>query len=174
MHTISINSFLNNSFSKFSEKELLHATGDTGATGATGPTGPGVPLQLFLYQIASAGDTGEFTLGSATFRMEFISTSTMSLSIYATLPALTIDLFLFTINTGGTETFSHGNYVLTPTALLVAPTISTISEGTTTVLLRQQDPDTFLWTLYKVHIFASGGGLSTTVWVEEIYTNQPL
>jgi hypothetical protein len=112
-------------------------------------------------------------VGYVTFHLSFANTLSLALTIFATVPAVLIDFYRYTDHIGGVEAFSRDQYTLTPSSLSVDPTIYSTSNETNITMLRQQDPNTLLWSLYSIEMFASAGGAITTVWVNQLYVDQP-
>ena len=125
-----------------------------------------------IYGMSTIGSSEEFTVGFVTFRMFYKAIDFLSMLIFATVPTVIIDFLCFSTQSEG-ETYSKNNYTLTPVVFPVYTIVNNTSTEKNTILFRQQDPDTLLWSLHEIQIFVSANGARTTIWVEEIYTGQP-
>lgn len=147
--------------------------GPIGPTGPTGPKGSNSSLDVYNYNLSTSGSSEEFTVGFVTFRVSYTSVNFLSMFIFAATAKVRIDFLHFISCSQGVKTYSKNNYMLTPAALPLDRLVCSISTETNTTLLRQQNPKTQLWSLHKIQFFVSANGARATIWIEEIYVDQP-
>jgi hypothetical protein len=72
----------------------------------------------------------------------------------------------------GIDSAHWDNTTITTTPLLIDETVLNSTNEFHMTRIRQQDPVTGLWSVYVVHLFASGLGKRTDVWVQQIGTER--
>lgn len=142
-------------------------------TAATGPTGPaGAALTVYNYNLSTSRSSETFTVGQINFVLSYSTSTALSLSVYASVASVPVDFRHTTIyGSGAFEVYQINNGTITSTPTVVDSLTFNTTEETNTTLLRQQDTNTGLWSLHSINILSSAGGLRTTVWIEQIYTD---
>ena len=174
-------------------------TGATGPTGSTGPnpevtvsedtpttykvnfksgdqnvTSPNLRSTILVYNadLSASGNVLNIPLGKLILTAQYTSTTSIQLSVRsanASVPVLT-DIRRTSIYDSAaveSQTFNNTNV---STKLVLDDTVYSQSQETHWMRIRQQDPDTRLWSLCEVKTFASQNGSRTSIWVVWIYT----
>lgn len=71
-----------------------------------------------------------------------------------------------TIFNGSSIESQTNNNTSVSTRIVLDDLMYSQSQESHTILIRQQDPDTKLWSLCEIHSFISNGGARTSVWVQ--------
>ncbi len=113
-------------------------------------------------------------MGDVIYRLEVVNTAELRLLILpATAPVL-IDLKRFgQYDTAGLDATTLDNFTLS-TSVNIDTVIFNSSREMHRTWLRQQSPETGLWSLDEIDLFVSNGSARITIWVYQIFTNVSL
>ncbi|WP_394524610.1 hypothetical protein [Lacrimispora sp. JR3] len=104
------------------------------------------------------------TVGNVIYRLSYGAADYISISILPVSGSVLIDLKRSSQYDGTIDASTLNNYTLSSIQSLDSIVYNS-SREMHRVWLRQQDPDTSLWSLYEIDTFSSASGARTTVWV---------
>ncbi|MDO5389188.1 MAG: collagen-like protein, partial [Clostridia bacterium] len=128
--------------------------------------------KYYNYDLSNAGSSAAITIGKLLFTVQYNSSSAIRLIISpadVSVPILA-DIRRTSIYDGGSIESSTYNNTSVTGNIVIDDVVYSQSQETHTTRIRQQDPDTGLWSMCVVSTFPSNGGARTTVWVDWIYT----
>jgi len=141
--------------------------GPAGPQGEPGPAGASgaAPIIVKRLDLSASGSVGEITIDNVIYRLSYGSSSGISASIGPVSDTVVIDMKRATQYDGGSiEGSTYNNYSLASFQTFDS-LIYTDSREMHRIWIRQQDPETTLWSLHEIKTFSSNGGARTTVWV---------
>ena len=126
------------------------------------------PLDEYHVDLSASGSTLNIPLGSLILTYQNTTSSSVRISVAAkdtAAPVLT-DIRRITIfNAGSIESQTFNNTTVS-TRLVLDDLVYSQSQESHSMLIRQQDPATKLWSLCEIHSFISNGGARTSIWVQ--------
>lgn len=126
------------------------------------------PLDEYHVDFSASGSTLNIPLGSLILTYQNTTSSSVRISVAAkdtAAPVLT-DIRRITIfNAGSIESQTFNNTTVS-TRLVLDDLVYSQSQESHSMLIRQQDPATKLWSLCEIHSFISNGGARTSIWVQ--------
>ncbi|SDN04633.1 hypothetical protein SAMN04488502_1111, partial [Dendrosporobacter quercicolus] len=148
-------------------------TGSTGAQGDIGPTGASgiAPIAVYNTNLSASGSSFDVPVGNISYQLQYSTSSSLSLSVSALVSSITVDIKRSSQYDSAVEGTSLNGVTLTPTSVQLDSLIYSNSNEMHRTWIRQQDPDTSLWSLYEIDLFASVAGARTSIWVYLIYEN---
>ena len=133
----------------------------------------GTSRTVYHFNMETVNTVREIPVGNVIYRMESINANALRLDLLpadAATPIL-IDVKRFSqYDTGGVQGPSVDTYTLSGTLVLDTEVLNSSREYHITEI-RQQDPDTALWSTCEVHLFLSGVNSRIDVWVDWISTD---
>lgn len=133
-------------------------------------TTPNLKTNYTVYS-ANLKDTGsylEVPVGNIIYRIEYSTALDLRLKLKAAgETSINADIKKFSqYNATANESVSNDSYTLTSTFLTIDSNIYHSSNEYHITRIRQQDPETNLWSICDVHLFASSSGARVDVWIE--------
>ena len=125
-------------------------------------------LDEYHVNLSTAGSTLNIPLDNLILTYQYTSSSSARISIAAkdtSIPILTDMRRTSIYNSGFVESQTYDNTSVSARTIL-DDIIYTLSQETHIMQIRQQNPDTKLWSLCEIHTFISNGGARTSVWVQ--------
>lgn len=125
-------------------------------------------LDEYHVDLSASGSTLNIPLGSLVLTYQNTSTTSVRISVAAKNtenPVLT-DMRRITIYNGSSVESQTYNNTLVSTKTILDDLMYTQSQESHSIQIRQQNPDTKLWSLCKIHSFISNGGARTSVWIQ--------
>ena len=126
------------------------------------------PLDEYHVDLSASGSTLNIPLGNLILTYQNTSSTSVRISVAAkdtTTPVLT-DMRRTTIyNSASVESQTYNDTTVS-TRTVLDDLMYTQSQESHSMLIRQQDPTTKLWSLCEIHSFISNGGARTSVWVQ--------
>lgn len=125
-------------------------------------------LDEYHVDLSASGSTLNIPLGSLILTYQNTSTTSVRISVAAKNtenPVLT-DMRRITIYNGSSVESQTYNNTLVSTKTILDDLMYTQSQESHSIQIRQQNPDTKLWSLCEIHSFISNGGARTSVWIQ--------
>lgn len=126
------------------------------------------PLVEYHVDLSTANSTLNIPLENLILTYQHVSSTSIRISLAPkdTAAPVVVDVRRFTVfNTTSIETLTlNGTTISTRTVL--DDLMYSQSQESHTMLIRQQNPTTKLWSLCEIHSFASNGGARTSIWVQ--------
>ena len=174
------------------------ATGNQGATGPTGETpqitvtentktsykinfktstqnitSPNLKsnMEYYNYNLSTTGSTANIPMENLTLILQNTSSTSMRISIQPQQAGTSVlaDIRRVSIYDAAIDVQTNNN-VTVSSKLVLDDIVYTMSQEMHWMRIRQQDPNTKLWSMCEVHTFASQNGSRTTVSIQWIYT----
>ena len=148
------------------------STGPTGATGDTGPTGSaGVPIYSNFSLSTSVIQV--FNIENVSLVFTRVNSTTIELdlvpNVITGLTSILIDFERFSSHSATVSQQANDNLTLTTVGIVADSSIFTQSNDFQKFWLRQQNPDTGLWSLHEFSVFGSNSSARITVWANVIF-----
>jgi hypothetical protein len=125
-------------------------------------------LDEYHVNLSTANSTLNIPLDNLILTYQYVSSNSARITIAAKNTAIPIlaDMRRTSIyNSGSVESQTYDNTSVS-TRTILDDIIYTLSQETHIMQIRQQNPDTKLWSLCEIHTFISNGGARTSVWVQ--------
>lgn len=125
-------------------------------------------LDEYHVNLSTANNTLNIPLDNLILTYQYVSSNSARITIAAQNTAIPIlaDMRRTSIyNSGSVESQTYDNTSVS-TRTILDDIIYTLSQETHIMQIRQQNPDTKLWSLCEIHTFISNGGARTSVWVQ--------
>ena len=125
-------------------------------------------LDEYHVNLSTANSTLNIPLDNLILTYQYVSSNSARITIAAKNTAIPIlaDMRRTSIyNSGSVESQTYDNTSVS-TRTIRDDIIYTLSQETHIMQIRQQNPDTKLWSLCEIHTFISNGGARTSVWVQ--------
>ena len=126
------------------------------------------PLEEYHVDLSVSGSTLNIPLGNLILTYQNTSTTSVRITIAAkdtTTPVLT-DMRRISIYNGSSVESSTFNNTMVSTRTVLDDLMYSNSQESHSMMIRQQDPVSKLWSLCEIHSFISGGGARSSVWVQ--------
>ena len=125
-------------------------------------------LDEYHVDLSASGSTLNIPLGSLILTYQNTSTSSVRISIAAkdtAVPVLT-DMRRITIyNSTSIESQTYNNTTVS-TRTVLDDLVYSLSQESHSMKIRQQNPETKLWSLCEIHSFISNGAARTSIWIQ--------
>ena len=130
------------------------------------------PTEYKNANLVTAGSSVDVPLGRLILTAAYVSSSAISLSIRAADPAkpVLVDIRRTGIYNGASVRSQTNDSTTITGTITLDDTVYSQSQEIHWTRIRQQDPDSGLWSMCVVDTFASGGGARTTISVKWYYT----
>ena len=125
-------------------------------------------LEEYHTDLSASGSTLNIPLRSLILTYQYLSSTSLRITVAAKDPAVPVvtDMRRISIyNTASVETQTYNNTTVS-TRTILDDLMYTQSQESHSMKIRQQDPDTKLWSLCEIHSFSSNGGARTSVWIQ--------
>lgn len=125
-------------------------------------------LDEYHVNLSTANSTLNIPLDNLILTYQYVSSNSARITIAAkntTIPILADMRRMSIYNSGSVESQTYDNTNVS-TRTILDDIIYTLSQETHIMQIRQQNPDTKLWSLCEIHTFISNGGARTSVWVQ--------
>lgn len=125
-------------------------------------------MDEYHVDFSATGSTLNIPLENLILTYQNTSTSSVRITIVAkdtTVPILT-DMRRVTIYNGSSVESQTYNSTSVSTRTVLDDLMYTNSQESHSMMIRQQDPVTKLWSLCEIRTFSSNGGARTSVWVQ--------
>lgn len=133
-------------------------------------TTPNLKSNCIFYSanLKNSGSYQEVPIGNIIYRIEYSTTTDLRLRLKAVgETSIIADIKKFSqYNATACDSGSNDSYTLTSTFLTIDSNIYHSSNEYHITRIRQQNPETNLWSVCDVHLFASSSGARVDVWVE--------
>lgn len=125
-------------------------------------------LDEYHVNLSTLNSTLNIPLKNLILTYQNMGTTSVRISVAAkdtAVPILTDIRRLTVFNTASVESQTFNNTNVS-TSLVLDDLVYSNSQESHTMKIRQQDPDSKLWSLCEIHSFISDGGARTSVWVQ--------
>ena len=129
--------------------------------------------EIHNLNLSTSGSTADIPIGKLVLVYAYADASSIRINIRAqdtSIPVLA-DIRRTSIYDGASIDSQTNNGTQVGGAVSLDSTVYSQSQETHWMRIRQQDPDSGLWSMCEVSTFCSARGARTTVWVEWLYTN---
>ncbi|MBU5430474.1 collagen-like protein [Kineothrix sp. MSJ-39] len=126
------------------------------------------PLEEYHVNLSASGSTLNIPLRNLILTYQNTSTTSVRISVAAkdtTVPVLT-DIRRIAIYNGSSVESQTFNNATISTRTVIDDLMYTQSQESHSIKIRQQDPETKLWSLCEIRSFISNGAARTSVWVQ--------
>lgn len=126
------------------------------------------PLDEYHVDLSATGSTLNIPLGNLILTYQNTSSTSIRISVAAkntAVPVLT-DIRRITIYNGSSIESQTLNNTTISTRTVLDDLMYTESQESHSIKIRQQNPDTKLWSLCEIRTFSSNKGARTSVWVQ--------
>lgn len=126
--------------------------------------------KIYHTRISMSGDSYEVIVGNVVYFLQHVSAGIFSLSIRSSGKSFLVDVKRTSqYDLTGVEGSTFNSLTLNTTNQSLDAVIYTNSNEMHRTWIRQQDPDTNLWSLHEVNLFPSSNGNRIDIWVYKIY-----
>lgn len=125
-------------------------------------------LEEYHVDLSTSGSTLNIPLGNLILTYQNTSTTSVRITIAAkdtAIPVLT-DMRKISIYNGSSVESSTFNNTMVSSRTVLDDLMYSNSQESHSIMIRQQDPVSKLWSLCEIHSFVSGGGARCSVWVQ--------
>lgn len=125
-------------------------------------------LDEYHVDLSVSGSTLNIPLGNLILTYQNTSSTSVRISVAAkdTATPVLIDMRRTTIYNAASVESQTYNDTTVSTRTVLDDLMYTQSQESHSMLIRQQDPATKLWSLCEIHSFISNGGARTSIWVQ--------
>lgn len=131
-------------------------------------------IGVYHTNLSASGSLLDVPVGKVIYRIQHASATTVAMNVRAASNSVVVDIKRSAQYDSSAEGQSLNNFSLTTNAQNLDSGIINISNEMHRTWIRQQDPATFLWSMYEVDLFVSKAGARVSVCVYLIYEDVDL
>ena len=126
------------------------------------------PLEEYHVDLSATNSALNIPLGSLILTYQNTSTTSVRITVASKDTAVPVlaDMRRISIYNGSSVESQTYNSVNVTTRTVLDEIMFTQSQESHSMMIRQQNPDTKLWSLCEIHSFISNGAARTSVWVQ--------
>lgn len=155
------------------EQGIQGEKGDTGNVGPQGPQGESGLIPMWSHSnLSVSGRILDIQIKNVHYILQYATSTNLSLYVRANRPDVRVDIRVGSVwGIAASDGSSIDDTILAQTNTLLDTIVYDNSNETHMTWIRQRDPDTGLWNMYEVRLYASANGARVSVGVCRVYND---